>query len=223
MLDAAGAAGEVVLHNQQTACCGHVHATPAARPAPAWAPGRNRQPPGHLPSRARCSPLAASPSRSKTTGGALPASLLQPPAPRRPPPPPTLSRLKSRNFPACQSLLVKLREALTRSSERLRSWPGAVPVARVQRSASAPYCPIVSTGSTTAEGSSDLVHGGKVGRAAARLCNLGKLMSRFRTVPQGSCSSSAPPFTPLPCPHTSPLPRLLLIFRPFSSLTSPCR
>ena len=47
-----------------------------------------------------------------------------------PPPPPTLlalSRLNSTNLPAFQSLLVKLRAALTRSRDRLMSWPGAVP------------------------------------------------------------------------------------------------
>lgn len=36
-------------------------------------------------------------------------------------------------------------EALTRSSDRFKSWPGAVPVAKLYRSASAPYCVIAST------------------------------------------------------------------------------
>jgi len=48
----------------------------------------------------------------------------------------TFSRLNSTNFPAFHSLLVKLREELTRSRDRFRSWPGLVPVASVKRSAS---------------------------------------------------------------------------------------
>ena len=48
---------------------------------------------------------------------------------------------------AFQILLQKLRDACTRSSEKRISFPGLLPVARVKRSASAPYWSITSSGS----------------------------------------------------------------------------
>ena len=39
----------------------------------------------------------------------------------------TWARLKSMNLPAFQSLLAKLRDASTRSSDRFRSWPRVLP------------------------------------------------------------------------------------------------
>ena len=53
------------------------------------------------------------------------------------------------NLPAFHSLFTRFRLDVTRSIERLTSWPGVVPVARVKRSASAPYSAMVLSGFTT--------------------------------------------------------------------------
>ena len=53
------------------------------------------------------------------------------------------------NRVAFQSLVAKLREPCTQSSEIGTSVPGLAPRARVNRSASAPYLSIQSSGSTT--------------------------------------------------------------------------
>ena len=56
-------------------------------------------------------------------------------------------RFMSTNRLAFHTLLAKLREAFTFSSEKRMSLPGAFPVARVKRSASAPYLSMTSSGS----------------------------------------------------------------------------
>ena len=57
------------------------------------------------------------------------------------------SRFIITNLAAFQTLFAKLREASKRSSEMRISFPGELPVARVNRSASAPYLDMTSSGS----------------------------------------------------------------------------